>query len=65
MEEWAANTMHSTAKQAAKFASRAEAEKLIIGHFSSRYKNIDGFLDEARAVFSNTELATEGKTYSV
>ncbi|MBP3481820.1 MAG: ribonuclease Z [Alistipes sp.] len=56
---------HSTAAQAAKVALLAEAGKLIIGHFSSRYKDPRILLDEARAIFPNTETAEEGKTFEI
>ena len=56
---------HSTAADAAQIAQAAEAERLIIGHFSSRYKSADLLLDEAKAVFENTQLAEEGETYTV
>lgn len=56
---------HSTASQAADIAQMAEAEKLIIGHFSSRYKSPEALLVEAKEIFENTELAQEGQTYTV
>jgi ribonuclease Z len=56
----ATQTNHSTAKQAGEIAKRAAVGKLIIGHFSSRYKELDAILIEARDVFSNTILAEEG-----
>ena len=65
MEEWAAKTMHSTARQAAQIAVKANAGKLIIGHFSNRYKTNDSFLTEAREMFPNTDLATEGQRFKV
>ncbi len=58
----AAKTLHSTARQAATIARDAGVGKLIIGHFSSRYPDPRLLLDEARAVFPDTELAAEGKT---
>ena len=56
---------HSTAADAAQIAMTAEAERLIIGHFSSRYKSAEVLLDEAKAVFENTQLAEEGETYTL
>lgn len=53
---------HSTAKQAAKIATKARAKKLILGHFSARYIDQSVFLDEAQPWFENTILAEEGKT---
>lgn len=54
-------TAHSTARQAAEIAKLADVNKLIIGHFSSRYTDLNPLLEEARAVFPETELAYEGK----
>ena len=59
----AAERGHSTAVQAAETARRAGAGQLLIGHFSSRYKDLQPLLDEARAVFPNTVIAVEGETY--
>lgn len=56
---------HSTAKQAARVASDAGARRLLIGHYSSRYKNDSLFLDEARTVFNHTILANEGLVLEV
>lgn len=61
----AAEVYHSTARQAATMAAKAQVGRLLIGHFSSRYKQFDSFLDEARAVFPETYLAIEGKTIAV
>ncbi|WP_394353887.1 ribonuclease Z [Spirosoma taeanense] len=58
----AAEVYHSTASQAATIAARAEVGRLLIGHFSSRYKQYEDFLNEARAVFPETYLAIEGQT---
>ncbi|MCF8424730.1 MAG: ribonuclease Z [Bacteroidia bacterium] len=64
-QDRAKHTFHSTAKQAAKIATLANAQKLILGHFSSRYSNLDEFLTEAKSIFENTELAIEGKLFSL
>lgn len=61
----AKKTYHSTAKDAATIANMANANQLLLGHFSNRYKNKDGFLQEARNVFKNTDVAEEGKSYIV
>ena len=55
---------HSTSVDAAETALAAEAKRLIIGHFSSRYKEPSVLLDEARAVFPATDIATEGEAYT-
>lgn len=64
-KELAKTTKHSTAKEAAEIAKQANVSKLIIGHYSSRYKDIQAFKTEAQAVFENTELAVEGKVFEV
>ena len=64
-EDLAKKTKHSTAKQAAQIASQATVSQLIIGHYSSRYTNIDLFKKEASAVFPNVILAEEGKKVSL
>lgn len=65
MLERAAETFHTTAQQAAEVALKANAERLVIGHFSARYRELDPVLTEARNVFPNTFLATEGTTFSL
>lgn len=61
----AVQTFHSTAKQAAECAKLAHAEKLIIGHYSARYKSLEGHLLEATEVFENTELASDLYTHTL
>ena len=61
----AKKTGHSTAKQAAAVAKNAKVGKLILGHFSARYKNRTLFLDEALEVFDNVELSEEGRVFSI
>ena len=61
----AVQTLHSTAGQAAEIARRANVGGLLIGHFSARYKELDGLLDEARAVFPNSRLALEGEEHHI
>jgi ribonuclease Z len=56
---------HSTTEQAAQIALQANAKKLLLGHFSSKYEYLDQFLIEAKEVFDNTELAIEGVTYTI
>ena len=57
----AIKTAHSTARQAAEIAKQAEVKELVIGHFSSRYNDLNVLLQEAKAVFPDTELAYEGQ----
>ena len=65
MLERANETFHSTAAQAAEIARKAQVKKLIIGHFSARYRELSPLLEEARAVFPPTELAREGSVFDV
>lgn len=61
----ATQTNHSTTKQAALIAKKAKVGKLIIGHYSSRYKELETHLAEAREVFMNSYLAIEGETHKI
>jgi len=58
-------THHTTALQAGEIAKINRIDKLLIGHFSSRYKTLQMLLEEAQSVFENTELAVEGRTFSL
>ncbi|MGA9651357.1 MULTISPECIES: ribonuclease Z [Pedobacter] len=58
-------THHTTALQAGEIAKINGIDKLLIGHFSSRYKTLQMLLEEAQSVFENTELAVEGRTFSL
>ena len=58
-------TKHSTAKQAALIAKAANAKQLVLGHYSTRYGNIEVFKEEAQTVFDNVILAEDGKVISM
>ncbi|HET7733260.1 MAG TPA: ribonuclease Z [Paludibacter sp.] len=58
-------TEHSTARQAAEIARKANVKKLIIGHYSARYPNQNELLNEAKSVFKNTILGEDMKTYEI
>lgn len=64
-QERAKKTFHSTAKNAAQIAKLANVGKLLLGHFSARYGNLNLFIEEANSIFNNCELATEGKVFSL
>lgn len=57
-------TKHSTAKEAATIALKANVKQLILGHFSTRYKSINLFKEEALTVFKNVQLADDGKEFN-
>ncbi len=61
----AKQTGHSTATDAAKVALGAGVGKLLIGHFSGRYKDTVTLLEEARAIFPQTYIATESETFEI
>lgn len=61
----AIETKHSTTLDAARMAQQTKAGKLLIGHFSARYRELEPVLAEARTVFANTELAIEGNTFEL
>jgi ribonuclease Z len=64
-EKLAAETYHSTSRQAATIAKQAEVGKLLIGHFSSRYKDHAHLVEEAREVFEPTEGVNDGDVYPI
>lgn len=59
-EPRAVQTFHSTAKQAATIALKGQVGLLVLGHFSTRYKEIEPILEEAITVFPHSILAIEG-----
>ena len=60
----AEKTGHATAAQAAAIARDAGVKSLILGHYSTRYKDLNGFKLEAEAIFPNVLLADDGKVFS-
>lgn len=56
---------HSTAAQAAQIALKASARQLLLGHFSSKYKELDAFREEASAIFPNSIVSVEGIAYEI
>ena len=65
LQQKAIERFHSTSKQAALIAKKANVKKLLLGHFSSKYDTLGEFEKEAKEIFENTELAIEGVTYKV
>ncbi|MBS1591157.1 MAG: ribonuclease Z [Bacteroidetes bacterium] len=65
LEDRATDRFHSTTVQAASIAKKANVNKLLIGHFSSKYEQLDIFEQEAKEVFANTQLAIDGVTFLI
>lgn len=61
----AEETFHTTALQAGEVALKAKVKRLLIGHFSARYRELEPLLEEARSIFPSTSLAIEGKTFEI
>ncbi|MGO4771779.1 ribonuclease Z [Flavobacterium sp. W22_SRS_FK3] len=59
----AEKTLHSTAKEAAKIALKANTKQLVLGHYSTRYQGIEPFKLEAEEIFPNVLLADDGVTF--
>lgn len=64
-EALAGKTMHSTAKEAATIALKANAKQLILGHYSTRYESITLFKEQAETIFPNVLLADDGKSFEL
>jgi ribonuclease Z len=60
----AGETYHTTTKQAAEVAVKCKVQKLLIGHFSARYNDLEPLLEEARQTFPHTFLAKEGEVFT-
>ena len=65
LADLAKKTFHTTSVQAAEIAAAAAAKKLLLGHFSSRYKDICLLVDEARTIFPETYAANDGDCYEL
>jgi ribonuclease Z len=65
LAERAAERFHSTTVQAATLALKANAHRLIVGHFSSKYTDLTSFEEECREIFPNSDVAIEGATYII
>lgn len=65
MLERAEETFHTTALQAGTLAAKAKVGRLLIGHFSNRYKDLSPLLAEAQTIFAETDLAEEGKQFNI
>ncbi|MDR1102610.1 MAG: ribonuclease Z [Tannerella sp.] len=61
----ARETFHSTARQAAEIARRAQVKRLVIGHYSARYEDPGVLRAEAEAVFPGTVAGMEGMKLSL
>lgn len=62
-QDLAKKYLHMTARQAAELAKKAGAHELILTHFSARYQNLEPFAKEAKAIFPNTHVADDLKTF--
>nr|WP_321228129.1 ribonuclease Z [uncultured Psychroserpens sp.] len=58
------HTKHSTAKQAATIAKKANVGTLILGHYSTRYDQLSEFKIEAKEIFPHVKLSRDGKQFS-
>lgn len=65
MVDRAIETCHSTSLEAAQVAQQVGAKRLLLGHYSARYKELNTLLDEAKSEFVNTELSVEGNWYII
>ena len=58
-------TLHSTSKEAANFALENKFDKLLLGHFSGRYKFADKHVEESKSIFENSHEAKEGEWFEI
>ncbi len=65
MESRAKKTFHTTSEQAARIAALSLAKKLLIGHFSARYMEVDAFEEEAKQYFEDVTAVNDGDIYNI
>ena len=65
MKHQAKQTQHSTSEDAAKIAKKACVRKLLIGHFSARYRDVEPLVNEAKEIFQNTFSAEDGEKHVI
>ena len=65
LKDKAKDYKHMTAKEAGTLAKKAKVSKLILIHFSQRYKNVKGHVDEAKTVFANTEAGKDFQEFNL
>ncbi|MFT3843545.1 MAG: hypothetical protein QM725_00680 [Lacibacter sp.] len=63
--EKASKRFHTTSVQAAQIALKANVKRMIIGHFSAKFEQLEIFEEEAKEIFPATEIAAEGVTYLI
>jgi len=56
---------HLSAKDAGKLAKQAKVKKLILTHFSQRYKDMSGLLKECKKEFKNVEVAKDLMSFEI
>lgn len=64
-KERAKQTMHSTIEDACTIASKAEVKRLLVGHYSARYKTTSQFTEQAQKIFSNTIAVEDGSEFTI
>lgn len=65
LSDRAKKTYHTTAEQAARIAFLSNAKKLLLGHFSARYMEVEDFIKEAQPVFENVAVVNDGDIYDL
>ncbi len=65
LKDLAKSTSHTTAKQAATIARDANVGKLLLGHFSSRYRDLKPLEEEAKAVFEKTVMVKDNDVFTI
>ena len=65
MKKKAKSTYHSTSEEAALVAKNGNVKELLLGHFSSRYKNLNILKNDAKNIFHNVHLAVEGSVWKI
>ncbi len=64
-QDAASEKLHSTTIETAQIAKKANVKKLLIGHYSARYEDLNLLLNECRSIFPETYLTKDGESFSL
>jgi ribonuclease Z len=65
LQKIALKRKHATAKEAGVIAQKANVGRLIIGHYSSRYDDLQPLENEAKIEFENAHIVRDGDVYTL
>lgn len=65
LQEVATNKFHMTTEDSSRLAKESESQKLMVGHFSARYRDLTEFNEEMQSLHPGTILVNDNDTINV